>query len=497
MSTAGTGICLALFWLAAMASACGAARDEGPEAFALAGTVLSGEGAPVEGGSINFGNREGFGPIRNGRFEFRVTKARPGTHLVSYHRDDGSVVTGQLVDIEPGQESVVVSLRRGGEPVIRGRIISDALPEGVPRAMVHLRGHLSGAGDSYAYIRASKDGTFSLDGLAFEGYALQASFAHYLESEPVKISPPYPMAVVIHLKSEAVISGTAVTEAGSPVARAQVFLAYEGGGRLIEADDEGHFEFDHLQAGSYHLEAQGHYVLGGDVVVDTDEGERISDVTIELSEAGGFPAWGRVMRPDGKSGISKATISFEMTFTPPGAPGHGRPLAGGGGAVARVAYSTVSGSEGAYALMLPRRLGPAAQGHPWTVLVEAQGYLPRRYLGFVDPDEWHPLVFQLFRGGRLTGSVVCEDGGPPPADAVVEVGVAAGLFAPEGRFMGSSWTGSPVSPIAGEFDFPRVQPGEHEIIVRIPGQTILSQTVTVREGKTSHVVLRVPEVRGQ
>jgi hypothetical protein len=363
--------------------------------------------------------------------------------------------------------------------------------------MVHLRGHLSGAGESYAYIRASKEGRFWLDGLAFEGYTLQASFAQHVGSDPARISPPYPMDVVIHLKPESVISGTAVTEAGRPVARAQVFLAYEGGGRLIGADDEGRFEFYHLQAGSYHLEAQGHYVIGGDVVVDIGEGERISDVTVELSEAGGFPVWGRVVGPDGESGINKATVSFEMMFTPPGAPGRGRPLASGGGAVARVVYSTVSGSEGAYALMLPRRLGPAAQGHPWTVMLEAEGHLPRRYLGFVDPDEWHPLVFQLFRGGRLTGSVVCEDGGPPPADAVVQVGVAAGLFAPEGRFMGSSWTGSPVSPTAGEFDFPRVQPGEHEVVVRIPGQTILSQKVTVREGETSHVALRVPNVNAQ
>jgi hypothetical protein len=491
MATAGIGICLGVLWLAVTAPACGAARRaEGSEEFTLTGTVLSAEGAPVEGGGINVGNREGFGPIRNGRFEFRVTKARPGIHLVSYHRDDGSVVTGQLVDIEPGQQRVVVSLRTGGEPVVHGRIISDALPEGIPNAMAHLRGDLSGAGESNAYIRASKDGTFSLDGLAFEGYSLRASVPQYLGSDPVTISPPYPMEVVIRLKPEAVISGTVVTEAGRPVARAQVFLASEGRRILLGADDEGRFEFDHLQAGSYRLEAQGHYVIGGDIVVDIDEGKQISDVTIELSEAGTFVGWGRVVGPDERTGIRGAAVSFEITFTPPGAPGQARPMVDG--AAARVVYSTVSGGEGAYTLMLPRRLGPAAEGHLWAVMIEAEGYLPRRYLGFVDPDEWDPLVFQVFRGGRLTGSVVREDGGPLPAEAAVEVGVAAGVFGPQDKFMGSSWTCSPVSPVTGRFDFARVQPGEHEIVVRIPGKTLLSQNVTVTEGETSQVTLRLP-----
>jgi hypothetical protein len=264
----------------------------------------------------------------------------------------------------------------------------------------------------------------------------------------------------------------------------------------VTADEYGRFELTNLAPGAYRIEAYGPYLMSSGATVHLEEGKQVLGLVIRLDHAVRQTIHGRVLAPDGATAIAGAAISLEQTFFPPPAPGEPARLANRGGAVASLTYATTTEADGTYHLDVPAQPGVADDRRRFDCMVRADGYLPRRYLVFVDRDRDGPYDFQLFCGGRLAGTLRFSDGSRPPRNTIVEVQVATGLVGAADEALGYNYARSPVSPDTGRFDLGLVQPGEHSLLVRIPGRERLTEKVIVEEGKACDIDVLCPAASG-
>jgi hypothetical protein len=193
--------------------------------FILRGTVVGQDGQPVSGGSVEL-DRDGGGPVRDGRFEFKVERSRlvPGSlHSVIYA--DANVFVLRSLQLAEDQTEATVALRVGESPAVIGRVVTGDMPDGVPWAQVALRGTLATGQQLEWWFRAAEDGTFLLDGPALEGFQIQAFGVpfHLPYEQPgprgewVEIKPPFPMRVDLRPPPDTVICGQVVTHRTTPV----------------------------------------------------------------------------------------------------------------------------------------------------------------------------------------------------------------------------------------------------------------------------------------
>jgi hypothetical protein len=451
------------------------------------GMVTVPDGAPADGGVINFGGRAQFGPVRNGEFEFSAENIPPGDYFVAYAKYQGGFLVARVVTIAPGQREAVVSLTTGEQPVVKGIVSTEDLPRGVPNATVRLRG----ASPRLDWdLNAGSDGSFLLDGLALRGCTMQAVVPYHGDGKVVEIRPPFPMQADLRTPNDTVIVGQVVDRAMRvPVPGAVVAFGTAGHYGSTTADDQGFFEFTGLQAGAYRLQAYARFFTREEAIIDLQEGRSALGIVMSLLPQGKAQAYGLVLGP--RNPVAGAKVSFRQWVNPPLPPGQ---LAGGssGPGVPQIIYSTLSQEEGRYTLDLPVPFEPGRPSDPWLVEVEADGYLTGRYTGSIeDPEHAGPYILRLFRGGRLSGTVSLPGGIPPGEHLAAEITIQWGALGPEERPASAGYgPEAPVDPQTGRFDFGLVQPGVHQLSIR--GHPELTTTVTVKEGEAVHVKVSTP-----
>jgi len=492
-----------------LASAAGfASSDAGsPHPVVVRGTVTLADGSPAVGGGINLGGRACFWPVQDGAFEFDVENLEPGDYWLDYLKAGIAIV--RVVHIGQGQGEASVALRLGEHRVAEGRVVTDDLPDGVPNAEVRVKRPVIGGQIFELTLTAAKDGTFQLDGPELDGCSIQARVPYHRPSEWVKIEPPFPTRVKLHAQRDTVIMGRVLEGyGGKPVPGAHVAFGTKGRYGSTTADEQGHFEFTGLDPGMYRIEAYARFFSREDVIVNLHEGRQVLGLEIHLLTQAAYPVGGRVFGPDGKTGIPGAKLSFGELFhhppLPPGQEGGGW----SGPGVPQISYSTVTREDGNYFVRLPV---PPVRGdpwHPWEVDVEAESYLSRKYMLYLDPNSAGPFDFQVFHGGRLSGIVSLPEKGRLPEQTVAELQIQMGIIAPPGKlgqFASSqraaapnagAWVSpeAPVSPESGRFDFGLVQPGEHRLVVRVAGEPKFKTKVTIKEGES--LVINVPALAG-
>ena len=483
-----------------------ASSDAGsPHPVVVRGMVTLADGSPAVGGGICLGGRVSFWPVQDGAFEFDVENLEPGDYWLDYVKAGIAIV--RVVHIAQGQREASVALRLGEHRVVEGTVVTEDLPDGAPNAEVGVRRPVISGQIFELTLDAAKDGTFQLDGLELDECSIQARVPYHRPSDWVQIRPPFPMRVKLHAQRDTVIMGRVLEGyGGKPVPGAHVAFGTKGRYGSTTADEQGHFEFTGLDPGMYRIEAYARFFSREDVILNLLEGRQVLGLEICLLKAAEHPVGGRVLGPDGKTGVPGANVSFgELHHHPPLPPGQ---KAGGwsGPGVPQITYSTVTREGGDYFIRLPV---PPVRGdpwHPWEVDVEAEGYLSRKYMLYLDPNSAGPFDFQIFHGGQLSGVVSLPEGPRLPERTVAELQIQMGIIAPPGKLgeFGSSqsagapnagaWVSPevPVSPETGRFDFGLVQPGEHWLVVRVAGQEILRKKVTIKEGEALSVELPAP-----
>jgi len=464
-------------------------RDAGP--LLLRGTVTLEDGTPAEGGGVSLGDRAAISPIRGGKFELAIEAVAPGEYPVTYHTERGDLVVMRPIRIAPGQRVADVALRAGEEPAVRGRVVTDDMPNGVPNARVTLRRDIGGSLRK-SEVRAGDGGRFVLDGYDFAGWTIEARVRYHRATVPVEIKPPFPAHIELCPAPETLIIGRIATEGGGWIDGPGT-VGFIGAGHIgwARTDERGQFEVEGLQPGQYRIAAYAPYRLPANLLFDLSEGQQAIAFSILLRHAPVTTARGRVVGPEGTTGVARAEVSFIQYYRYPSLSGD--TVRAVRGFMPEEKYSVVTGQDGSFEVDLP--VIPTAIGgsYRWQVEVRPEGYLPRRYVAYVDPTMATKLVLQVFRGGRLKGRLRRADNELIPQGVQVELQVAHGLAGRSGDPEGSSSWGAPIGAGTGRFDFGLVQPGRHWLSVRVPDAAEpVRKLVTVVEGETREVDIQVP-----
>jgi hypothetical protein len=472
--------------LAALALLATPAWGEG-QTLLVRGVVALPDGAPANGGVVSFAGRVQYGPVREGRFEFTAEAVTPGDYFIAYAKPHGGFLIARVVSVTADQHEVLVSLKAGEQPAVKGLVSTEDLPKGVPGAQIRLRG----TSPQFDWVlNAGNDGSFVLDGLALRGVTMQAVVPHHRESAAVEIRPPFPMSVDLRAPNGTAVLGQVMDlSTGAPVPGAVVAWGTRGWYGSTLADEQGRFELTGLRAGAYRVEAYARFLSREEVLLDLQEGRTALGLVIALLPQDKVQAYGWVQGPDGD--VAGARMSFRQWVHAPQAPGQSSGGSSGPG-VPQIVYTTRSETDGKYGVELPAPPEPGTHGEPWQVEVEADGYLTGHYTGSIeDPEHPGPYVFRLSRGGRLTGTVSLPGGIPAGEHPLATISFPWGALGLEARpAAASSVAQVPVDPRTGRFDFGPIQPGTHQLTVS--GHPELTTTVTVKEGETAEVTVAAP-----
>jgi hypothetical protein len=459
----------------------------GASGFVLRGTVVGRGGAPVTEGMVSFGDFWTGSREYAGRFEAEVPEVPPGRYPLVYTDERAGALTFTLVAVAAGQREAKVTLRAGEGLVAQGRVVSADMPDGVPNAQVTVEGVIDGRPWKHTWL-AGEHGKFALYGEALTGFSVTATAPFHQPSVPAVIAAPLPAEVELRLPRQTMVIGQVLTEARGfirPEATVAVFT--KGYMMYTKTDVQGRFQFDAPPPGDYIIWGFAPGRMPGGTTLRLAPEQQVVGLTLHLPFAPLGLVSGSVFGPDGKAGVAGATVEFvQMLSPPPGA----MPGGGAGGFAPELTYTAVSGANGYYSVMLP--VLPSDVVAPQTnVTIRAKGYLPRHYTVYREALFAGPVDFQVFRGGRLHGTVRFADGRPLPEGMTVDVQVPSGLIGPAGASSGSSSPRATLDLATGRFDFGLVQPGENWLTASVNWDTIAQLKVNVVEGGDQEVELVV------
>jgi len=470
-----------------------AADDGGDQEFVLRGTVVGEDGAPVQGGTICFDQRALKGPIADGRFELSVAGDQPvgpGTHSVIYTSEGGHIVVVDAISTGAGQKEAHIRLKVGGLPLVNGRVVWRVGSVPAPEVVVSLRGALAEDRSIDWTLSPAADGSFRVYGTSVTQCSLLAH-AHdrvlhpKLTTDWVDVHPPCPMDVTLRLPAGPSLVGRVVGAQGRPVAGAIVLYSIRDvlGVGAATTKEDGAFIFAGLVAGVYCVDTYAKGFGHSAMTVDVLDSPEVAFVNVDLAPAPMRVVRGRVLGPDGLKGIAAAKLEFWVSALPSPC---GRTNVGGSWTYpSSLLYEAVADEQGEFGIDLPTDLNweSGAVVH-WSVKVQADGYLERRYTGFAPASSPEHLEFRLFRGGVVSGKVVLKGEAPPHSWAV--------LLFPASVITGSGASGGDMASaeIAPNGDFElRGPPGEHWLCVELPDLPDPVSRVRLEEGKTLSVTV--------
>ncbi len=445
-------------------------------------TVRNQDGSPVQGGSASMADH-GVGESKEGQFAFRFGYLAPGEHLFSYAGDIGTIVL-RVLHIPEGQAQVALVVRLGEEVVVRGKVVAGDPPMAMPFAQVKLTDGKSGAPIFPTQVVASAEGAFVLDGQEFANVRMQANLPYHKPSEWVPVKPPCPMQTELRCPPETVVLGWVLDESGSPVPDAGIVCVAPGYVSSVRSDRDGRFECRSLPPGRCRFTAAGPYRVPTGVTLDLRDGQQLLGMVIRLRYAPLFTFFGRVVEPDGATGIQGAQVIFTEHLMPQGL--DGRPVNNWAGFLHAFEYCGVTDRTGYFDVNLPWREDDP-QGHLWFPEVTADGYLTGRFAVRVDRTSSEWLSFPMFRGGRLRADIAGV-----PDGAQVEMEVQSRCLPPLTEPHSVATYRATLDAATGQFDFGLVQPGEHWLVVRQRGDILGKMKVTVKEGEETTVRLTLP-----
>ncbi len=465
-------------WLAA---AFGAADAHG---FTLRGTVVGADGAPVSEGSTSFGQFWGGSREYAGRFEAQIPEVPPGRYPLVY-TSDGGLLAFTVVPVEAGQREAEVTLRAGEDLVAKGRVVSADMPDGVPNAQVTVEGTVGGKPWKYTWL-ADEHGGFALYGKGLAGFGVTATAPYHQPSASAAIAAPLPRQMELRVPRETLIIGQVVTaEFGFLGPEATIGAIGTRQGMWQKTDAQGRFEFSALPPGDYVIWGFAPGRAPGGATLRLAPEQQVVGLTLHLPLAQAVSASGRVLGPDGETGVPGATVEFAQRLVAPSATGERRGSFGAGFAP-EATYTAVTGPDGGYSVNIPH-FAPGVAAAEIPVTIRAEGYVPRYYIVYQEALSAGPVNFQVFRGGRLHGTVRTLDGQPLPEGTRVMVQVPHGLVGPPGSGGGSVTYPTALDLATGRFDFGLVQPGENWILVEIHRDRIAQLKVNVIEGGDQEV----------
>jgi len=457
--------------------------------FELQGQVFMPDGSRPERGRVVFaGKRAG---VYYGSFTLTADGlVTPGTYPIVVVSDENGVLAARMVEIAEGQDYLFLSMRAGDRPAVQGKVESWYFRANPADAFIEVDKGPEGDLGIHETVHLAKDGTFVLEGVALAGAELRlwrfSGGVGMLVGQAVTVAEPFPMRFDLPRHDEAVIAGRVLDHAGKPLGDAAVVVdpAVSGPYKYQEVDGSGRFVFGDLEPAHYYINAYSKWAIPAEIEVDLAAGQKMRHLAIRLLPSMPRSVQGRVVGPDGTSGIADATLQFWLGIPPAMHGRHGR----GNGHYPRFVYETLSDEEGTFAAMIPENLGPVAHAH-WNIVVRAEGYLERRYLGFSTTLPPALLELQLFRGGTVSGRVLLADGGPPPERSQVRVTYPAAVL-PGSHAGGGEVKYADVSAEGGfELTAP---PGEHWMAASIPDHPDPVARVKVKEGETTSVSLQSP-----
>jgi len=445
-------------------------------------TVRNQDGSPVQGGSAGMADY-GVWESKEGQFTFQYEDLAPGEHLFCYRGDTGTIVL-RTVHIPEGQAQVALVVRLGEEVVAQGKVVAGDPPMVMPFAQVKLTGEKFVAPIFPTEVIASAEGAFALDGHEFADVRMQANLPYHKPSEWVAVKPPYPMQTQLRCPPETVVLGCVLDEGGSPVPDAGIVCVTFDHRSSDRSDRDGRFEYRSLPPGRCRFTAGGPYRVPAGVTLDLRDGQQLLGLVIRLRNAPQFTFFGRVVGPDGTTGIQGAQVIFTEHLIPQGL--DAKPVSSGGGLLHEFKYSGVTDETGYFNVNLPWREDDP-RGHLWFPEVTADGYLMGRFTVRVDraSSEW--LSFPMFRGGRLRADIARV-----PDGAEVELEVRSRCLPPLTEPQSVSTYRATLDAATGQFYFGVVQPGEHWLVVRQRGDILGKMKVTVKEGEETTVTLTLP-----
>ncbi|MBN1458311.1 MAG: carboxypeptidase regulatory-like domain-containing protein [Armatimonadetes bacterium] len=467
--------------------------------FVLRGSVVEEDGSPVEGGTICFDQRTLLGPITEGTFELHLEGdqlVRAGIHSVIYTGENDGIAAVRTIRTAAGQKEAYLRIKLGGTPVIKGRVVWQGLGVPAPEVYVEVQAALAEDRELGWHVRPAPDGSFCLYGPplvrgrigAKELVAPRGVYRRPLTTAWVQIRPPYPMDVTLRLPAGPGLVGRVVETEGRPVAGAIVIYNMRRGRHWgsVATGQDGTFVLDTLEPDDYCIDVYAKEFAHWATTVTITERPEVEFLSIELAPAPMRPVRGRVIGPDGRTGVSGAEVEFlaDARPSPCGRVNYGGSWTGR----STIIYEAVADEQGQFVVDLPTDLNweSGAVVH-WSVEVRADGYLERRYVAFSPSSGREYLEFQLFRGGVISGRVAIEGEIPRDSRAVllVPAGVVAGASA-----SGGDWKTAEV-PTTGEFEL-RGPPGEYWLYVELPGFPDPAVQVQLEEGETISITLVPP-----
>ncbi len=448
-------------------------------------TVLNADGSPVSSGNVYVADY-GTSVSSRGVYTFECSDLAPGEHYLSYESYDG-IIALRTLRVPEKQRVVKAAVRLGAELVVHGRVTAGKPPGAVPKAQMSIEDADGTTPRFHPHtIRASDEGTFMLDGKAFSGVYVSAFPLHCLPSPRVQVAPPYPMHMNLYCPPEAVVAGEVLDEHGSPLAKAAVGYVSRGYGGSYWADEKGHFEIRTLQPGEYRFTVGAQYHVPEGETIVLQEGQQVTGLVFRLQAAPQVMYRGRVVDPAG-AGIAGAKVTFSESMIRQGLDGKPVRMWVGGGS--QFTYAAASDELGDFSLALPWREDDP-HGHVWFPEVQAEGYLPRDFSVRIDREATKPGVFRMYRGGRVSGTVIGA-----PQGAEVEIQVQSEYLPPLTQSQSTRTYRRSIDDRTGCFDFGLVLPGEPWLAVMQNGNTLLQQQARVREGEETTVTLTLPPSR--
>jgi protocatechuate 3,4-dioxygenase beta subunit len=285
----------------------------------------------------------------------------PGGYRVSGVGDGTMSVEPTHVDVIAGPNPPV-TLRLATAARVRGTLLRGTSPVGGARVQA-----LSPAGAPRSFTAYSQaDGSFDLDLDSTGDVSFTASPYRVVSPAKVHVGPAGAAGVVVQVEPLGAIHGH-VTRNGAAVADARVGWAIDARGMRLQArtDDDGHYHFDGVPAGTYKLTTSTDEAFNLPVEVVLADGEDRT-VDLELDQAGTIA--GTVVDQDG---APVPGVFVRWTHETTGDLGHcatddaGRYRCGAmtGGGRYRAAVFPDATTQGAF---------PTADGSPYPA-VEVQG----------------------------------------------------------------------------------------------------------------------------
>lgn len=437
----------------------------------LTGKVTGPDGSPLEGTTVSpaADNGGGFGlpgmfrgdasAVTDGAGEYTLDAVEPGDATISFEHD-GYLPATKSVKLEGGTVHLDAQLSKGKD--VEGVVVTDA---GQPVSGADVNARSSAQGSGFNSVQSDENGQFVFQGLVPGHYTFTASKTGYLEtrSNDVDIATSGPIRLV--LGQGAVISGQILGLDPSQFASVTVNARGAGSNSSTSVDSSGAFRLEGAPTGSVRVSATLRSMMNSRTsptkTVDVEVG---SEAHVDLEFSSDTVIDGHVTL-DGQP-VQSAIVNF----TP-----NDRTIQTRG--------STSTDSTGAY------EVTGLDDGLYNVTVVELQGFTPYQTIYQVHGSGTFDVNIQ---GGVLDAQVADDESGEPIEGATVQIDAADTSTTGRRPFLGMARQTDP----SGAVEFTSLAEGTYHVRASASGYGNDVEDVTVSEGSTAQVQLKLPRNDG-